>query len=187
MEGKLEGQQALFCFWIASTLLALRVVCVCVLFGTLPRVLARAIILDPAALSCDAILWILDTRRVFFADALLAILVYFDTPPLCRDTCTSTHFCRTLSGKLFTVRHSSVKIMQHSHCTTASYSFPSDMPTMYFYSLYVCCHPSREGWTNSHVWHLSPSSLLSCAYFQFCLSCFQKSQRKSLTRQACVI
>ena len=61
-------------------------VCVCVLFGTLPRVLARAIILDPAALSCDAILWILDTRRVFFADALLAILVYFDTPPLCRDT-----------------------------------------------------------------------------------------------------
>ena len=71
----------------------------CVLFGTLPRVLARAIILDPAALSCDAILWILDTRRVFFADALLAILVYFDTPPLCWDTCTSTHFCRTLSGK----------------------------------------------------------------------------------------
>ena len=103
MEGKLEGQQALFCFWIASTRLALRVLCVCVLFGTLPRVLARAIILDPAALSCDAILWILDTRRVFFADALLAILVYFDTPPLCRDTCTSTHFCRTLSGKLFIV------------------------------------------------------------------------------------
>lgn len=100
MEGKLEGQQALFCFWIAPPC-SLSEWCVCVLFGTLPRVLARAIILDPAALSCDAILWILDTRRVFFADALLAILVYFDTPPLCWDTCTSTHFCRTLSGKVF--------------------------------------------------------------------------------------
>ena len=103
MEGKLEGQQALFCFWIAPPSLHSEW-CVCVLFGTLPRVLARAIILDPAALSCDAILWILDTRRVFFADALLAILVYFDTPPLCWDTCTSTHFSRTLSGKLFTVK-----------------------------------------------------------------------------------
>ena len=53
------------------------------LLGTLPRLIACH-----NTLPCDAILWILDTRRVFFADASspalftstrrpLSILVYF--------------------------------------------------------------------------------------------------------------
>ena len=107
MEGKLERQHALFCFWLdpAHTRSG-----VCMLLGTvLPRLIACH-----NTLPCDAILWILDTSPVFFADALLAILVYFGTPPslgcVLQLIFVERYADRCISS------NSSVKIMQGSHC-----------------------------------------------------------------------
>ena len=149
MEGKLEGQHSLFCFWIASTQPALGVVCVCC-SGHSPVFSNTGSGCSP--LWCDTV----DSGHpsCFLCWCLLPILVYFHTPPPLRYMYFHSFYYVDIS------HHFSVKIMQGSHWCLL---FSRDTPTMC--SLYVCCHMSREGWNNSHVWHLSPRSLLSCVSF----------------------
>ena len=122
---------------------------------------------------CDAILWILDTRLVFFADASAPSLFTSTQQPL-SDTKTvlQLNFLKTI---VFLAPKCSNKRAISTICI-ASFSITLHFSLLFSlilviqcmriaYSPYVFCHPSREGWTNSHVLHLSLPFLCVLVHF----------------------
>lgn len=124
---------------------------------------------------CDAILWILDTRLVFFADASAPSLFTSTQQPL-SDTKTvlRLNFLKTIvfpSPKCSNKRAiSTICIASFSitlHCSLL-FSLIIVVPCVRTLRMCFVTRAGKGGWTNSHVLHLSlPFSCVLVHFFPF--------------------
>ena len=124
---------------------------------------------------CDAILWILDTRLVFFADASAPSLFTSTQQPL-SDTKTvlQLNFLKTIvfpSPKCSNKRAiSTICIASFSitlHCSLL-FSLIIVVPCVRTLRMCFVTRAGKGGWTNSHVLHLSlPFFFLHAPFFFF--------------------